>query len=75
MTNRLHASTDEAIDQLHGAARELYEAELALHDAHQTHVDSWIAAAGDHLHRAVVRYESILAAASHGTKYSSPASA
>jgi hypothetical protein len=38
------------------AARELFETELALHDAHQTHVDSWITAASDHLHLAVVRH-------------------
>jgi hypothetical protein len=28
-----------------------------LHDAHQSHVDSWIKAAGDQLHRAVIRYK------------------
>ena len=31
--------------------------ELALHDAHQTRVDEWIAAAHDRLHLAVGRYE------------------
>jgi len=39
------------------AAHALYEAELAAHDAHQTQIDSWIKAAYDHLHLAVVRYE------------------
>jgi hypothetical protein len=29
------------------AARELFETELALHDAHQTHIDCWITAASD----------------------------
>jgi hypothetical protein len=38
------------------AARELYEAELALHDAHTSGVDTWISAAADHLHRAVQNY-------------------
>jgi hypothetical protein len=38
------------------AARELFETELALHDAHQAHDDRWITAASDHLHRAVVRH-------------------
>ena len=32
------------------AAHALYQAELALHDAHQTHVDQWIGAA------AIARY-------------------
>ena len=38
------------------AARKLYEAELAAHDANQTHIDSWIRAAHDRLHTAVARY-------------------
>ncbi len=38
------------------AARALYRAELAVHDAHQTHVDRWIGAAHDRLHVAVSRY-------------------
>jgi hypothetical protein len=38
------------------AALALYQAEIALHDAHQTRVDDWITAAADHLHLAVVRY-------------------
>ena len=38
------------------AARALYRAELALHDAHQTHVDQWIGAAHDRLHVAVGQY-------------------
>jgi hypothetical protein len=39
------------------ACLDLYHCELALHDAHQTRDDHWISAAGDRLHRAVVRYE------------------
>jgi hypothetical protein len=38
------------------AARHLYEAELALHDAHQSHVKAWIAATSDKLHQAVVEH-------------------
>jgi len=38
------------------AARALYQAELAVHDAHQAHVDQWIGAAHDRLHVAVSRY-------------------
>ena len=37
-------------------ARRLYEAEWALHCAHQTGIDAWIAAASDHLHEAVRNY-------------------
>jgi hypothetical protein len=36
--------------------RKLYEAEWALHCAHQTGVDAWIAAASDRLHEAVSEY-------------------
>lgn len=42
--------------------RKLYEAELALHCAHQTGVDAWIAAASDRLHEAVRAYLSARAA-------------
>jgi len=38
------------------AAHDLYEAELALHDARQTEVDAWILAASNHLHLAVLHY-------------------
>jgi hypothetical protein len=38
------------------AAGRLYDAETALHAARQTHVDAWIAAAGDRLHDAVSAY-------------------
>jgi hypothetical protein len=38
------------------AARRLYRAELALHDAHATHDDAWIAAAADRLHEALEAY-------------------
>ena len=41
-------------DRAAAAARHLVEAELALHDAHQSHVEAWIAAAGDKLHQAVL---------------------
>lgn len=37
-------------------ARRLYEAECALHDAHQSRVDEWIRAAGDRLHAAIVEH-------------------
>jgi hypothetical protein len=41
---------------LSAASRELYEAELALHDARSSGVDAWVSAASDHLHRALERY-------------------
>jgi hypothetical protein len=50
-------------DRVAAAARHLYEAECALHTAHQTHVDAWIAAASDHLHEAVVEHLAAHAAA------------
>ncbi len=37
-------------------AHELYEAEIALHDARQTESEAWIKAAADHLHAAVERH-------------------
>jgi hypothetical protein len=43
------------------AARGLYRAELALHDAHGTGVAAWISAAADRLHAAVARYEAAVA--------------
>jgi hypothetical protein len=57
MTIQLQEPVVETIGPVQLAARALYEAELALHDAHQSHVDSWIKAAGDQLHRAVIRYK------------------
>jgi hypothetical protein len=47
---------EQVLEARNRAAHALYEAELALHDAHQTHVDQWIQAASDHLHAAVVRH-------------------
>ena len=38
------------------AACALHSAEIAVHDAHQTHVDLWISAANDRLHIAVTQY-------------------
>jgi hypothetical protein len=42
-----------AEDRVANAARRLYEAEVALHTARQSHVDRWVAAAYDRLHEAV----------------------
>jgi hypothetical protein len=45
---------------LEDAARRLYDAEVALHCAHQTHVDEWIFAASERLHAAVEAYHTLL---------------
>jgi hypothetical protein len=44
------------------AARHLYDAEVALHIAHQTRVDAWISAAADRLHDALVAHAALEAA-------------
>ena len=46
----------QAVVEKAAAAHALYEAELAAHDANQTHIDPWIKAAHDRLHTAVLRY-------------------
>ena len=47
---------EQAVAAKEQAAHALYRAEVALHDAHQTHVDQWVGAAHDRLHEAVARY-------------------
>jgi hypothetical protein len=47
----------QALEAREQTARELYEAEVALHHARQSGVDHWVGAAGDHLHIAVVRHQ------------------
>ena len=65
MTITHQATTDRTYEQAVGAmanaARALYNAEVALHDAHQTHIDQWIAAAQDHLHLAVAEHSAAVA--------------
>lgn len=39
-----------------GAARRLYEAELALHAAREAGIDAWVASAYEKLHRAVAEH-------------------
>jgi hypothetical protein len=48
--------TTELRPDAHAAARQLAEAECALHAARQSHVDPWIAAASDKLHEAITAY-------------------
>ncbi|MCU1658629.1 MAG: hypothetical protein JWO57_3285 [Pseudonocardiales bacterium] len=45
-----------AEDRVAHTARRLYEAEVALHTARQSHADRWVAAAYDRLHEAVVAH-------------------
>lgn len=59
----------------HAAACQLHQAELALHDAHQTRVDAWIAAAADRLHDAVVCYIGAVNALSGNSIAGSPTAA
>jgi hypothetical protein len=60
MTITKNATADQTYEQAVAArdhaASALYQAEVALHDAHQTHVDQWIGAAHDRLHAAVALY-------------------
>jgi hypothetical protein len=60
MTIMQNATTDQSYGQAvvarDDAARALYCAEIAVHDARQAHVDQWISAADERLHIAVARY-------------------
>lgn len=48
---------------LRAAERRMYDAEVALHIARQTHVDAWVAAAADRLHAAIVDHLTAVEAA------------
>lgn len=56
-------NTHTSETDVQAAARRLYDAEIALHVAHQTAVDAWIAAAADGLHEAVLAHERAVALA------------
>jgi dTDP-D-glucose 4,6-dehydratase len=58
-----HDATDESV---RSAACHLYDAECAVHVAHQSHVDEWIEAASNRLHEALGTYLSLLAACAEG---------
>ena len=60
------ASDQQALQTSDAAACELYRAELALHDAHQSQVDQWITAASEHLHRAITHYLAVQAGVPEG---------
>lgn len=43
-------------DPVTASARHVYDAECALHAAHQSHVDEWVTAASNRLHIALVEH-------------------
>ena len=45
-----------AVGAAHAAERRMYDVEIALHAAHQSHVGAWITAAADRLHEAIVEH-------------------
>jgi dTDP-D-glucose 4,6-dehydratase len=49
--------------ELRDAECRMYDAECALHFAHQSHVDAWITAAADRLHEAITAHSRALHAA------------
>ena len=66
MTNHsrvIVADFEGRAERVSAAERRLYEAEFALHIAHQTHVDAWISAASDRLHDALVDHLAAIRAA------------
>lgn len=48
--------------ELRDAERRMYDAECALHFAHQSRVDAWITAAADRLHEAITAHSCALRA-------------
>jgi hypothetical protein len=59
-----HTTTQTAIEL---AAQRLYDAEVALHAAHSSQVDAWIAAAADRLHDAITAHLAAVAT-QHATR-------
>jgi hypothetical protein len=56
MVTQARGRTHADDSRIAAAAKHLYAAECALHTAHQSHVDAWIAAASDRLHEAIVEH-------------------
>lgn len=52
-------------DVVDTAARHMYEAEIMLHCARQSHIDAWVTAAYERLHEAVHEHDLAMARASH----------
>jgi len=51
-----NATRESAMAEVALASKAMYDAEIALHIARQTGVDTWIAAAYDHLHEAIAHH-------------------
>jgi hypothetical protein len=59
MTATLNAVAHDRDVRLAQAAERLYDAEIALHIAHQTGVGAWMMAAADRLHEAVLAHRAL----------------
>lgn len=66
VTTNTPATASTSDEQVRIAACHMYDAECALHVAHQSHVDAWIAAANSNLHAAIAEHLAAVAAADHG---------
>jgi hypothetical protein len=66
VTTNTPVTASTSAEQVRIAACHLYDAECALHVAHQSHVDAWIAAANSKLHAAIAEHLAAVAAAEHG---------
>lgn len=53
-------STGQGADRLATAEQRMYDGEVALHDAWQSGVDVWIAAAYEKLHKAISEHTAAL---------------
>jgi hypothetical protein len=62
MTTKTHPAQTSTSDPIAATACHLYDAECALHAAHQSHVEAWITAASEKLHQAVVEHIAATAA-------------
>jgi hypothetical protein len=54
ITTRSAGAPPAVDDSRHAAAEHVYDAECALHAAHQAGIDAWVAAASEDLHAALV---------------------
>jgi WhiB family redox-sensing transcriptional regulator len=62
MTQTLPAALHHGPDEVRAAAARLYDAECALHTAHQSRVDAWVRTANRRLHDAVTEYLAVAGA-------------
>ncbi|PZS29519.1 MAG: hypothetical protein DLM61_12735 [Pseudonocardiales bacterium] len=61
VTTNTPTTTSTTDEQIRAAACHMYDAECALHIAHQSHVDSWIMAASLKLHEAITEHLAAIA--------------